>query len=82
MAIINLNYIWKISLVNNQSNLKLNESIEIEKFNRNKLKQMHVDMESRPSDPEHFNPFRPTHFSMNDHNNSYELDNDNKKGKV
>ena len=74
------------SSLNNHSDLKHNESIEMEKFNRDKLKEFDMNRDSRPSDPETHNedPFRPTdnHLDLEGHtfDNSYKLRRNNHEG--
>ena len=53
------------SLVNRSSDLKLEESIEMQNFNAQKLKEFDFDNGSRPSDPEHPEIFMPSTKEVN-----------------
>jgi hypothetical protein len=62
--------------LNNNSDVKLHESLEIENFNKEKLREFHLNRDSRPSDPEqNLDPFKPTdnHFDMEGHSFEIEL---------
>lgn len=61
-----------INHVNSSEDLKHNDSIEMEKFSHNKLREMHFNDASRPSDPENLDVFRPTIGSINSHINPYQ----------
>lgn len=61
-----------INLVNSSEDLKHNDSIEMEKFSHNKIREMHFDDASRPSDPENLDVFRATIGSINSNPNPYQ----------
>ena len=68
------------NFLNNQSNIKLNDTIEMEKFNQDKLKEFNMNRDSRPSDAEQHNDiFEPTDNNLDLGSNSYEKDRSYKK---
>lgn len=68
-----------ISLENN-SEVKFEDTIEMEKFNREKLKTFMMNRDSRPSDPENPDIFRPTAGTFNNEGHSFEHDEKMKQG--
>ena len=64
----------------NNSDIKLNDSIEMEKFNQEKLKNFILQRDSRPSDPENPELFKPTVGAFKEGNASFEHDEKMKQG--
>jgi hypothetical protein len=64
----------------NNSDIKLDDSIEMEKFNQEKLKHFIMNRDSRPSDPENPDIFRPTAGIFKEEGHSFDHDAKMKQG--